>query len=116
MTTDEQLQQIEITIETAKEAVAMAKALDELTRNRNFKKLITEGYFEKESVRAVMLKADPEMQSPEAQADLNKTIDSIGELRQYFVKVNQLGRQAQAAINANEEAREEILAEEQAAA
>lgn len=112
MTPEQQIEHIDISIEQAQESVNLAKALDELSRNRNFKKIITEGYFEKESTRAVLLKADPEMQDEAMQKSVDNIITGIGQLRQYFVSINFKARMAQSAIADNEQAREEILAED----
>lgn len=109
---EETLKKIEVTIEDAKKAVALFKSFEKLLDNSDFKAVITEGYFKDESVRLVLAKATPDMDTPEMQAGIIRSIDSIGLLRQYFVAVTQAGRMAERAILENEEVREEILAED----
>jgi len=112
MTPEEQIEQIDISIEQAQDAVSMQKALDELSRNRNFKKVIQEGFFKTEAQRAVLLKSDPSMQSDDDQKSIDNIILAIGQLRQYFIKVNHLGRMATQAITDNEEEKDMLLNEE----
>lgn len=107
-----QLETIELSIQHAKKTVDTMKALQRLTVNRDFKTLVLSGYFEKEPVRLVLLKADPAMQTPELQAAIIKEMDAIGAFRQYLSGVMQLGRMAEKAIADDEATREEILADE----
>lgn len=111
MNNEEQLENIEISIEQAKKAIDMMESLLKLTKNKDFKKVINEGYFEKEASRLVLLKADPSMQSPEDQRLLDNSIIAIGFLRQYFSAVIQMGRMAERSIANDEVTREELLGE-----
>lgn len=106
------LQEIEANIKQASTIVEFGTAIERLSINRDFKKVITEGYFEKEAVRLVHLKADVSMQSAAQQADIVKQLDAIGALSQFLNTKLQLSRLASRSIAADEEAREEILAEE----
>lgn len=111
MSNEEQLETIELTIEQAKEAVAMADALTALQNSKHFKKVISTGYFEKEATRLVFLKGDPSMQEEADQAQVLKAIDAVSLLRQHFITINILGRMAEKSIKDCEETREEILSE-----
>jgi predicted ATPase with chaperone activity len=106
------LETIELSIKHAKKSVDLMKSLDRLTRNRDFKALFLEGYFEKEPVRLVTLKADPNMQDAESQEAIIKQMDAIGTVRQYLSGILQMGRMAEKAIADDEATREEMLAEE----
>jgi len=108
---DQQIDELEIGIEVARKAVDRAKALDELSRNRNFKKIILEGYFEEEAQRLVLLKSDPNMQSDEQQKALDNAIIGIGQLRQHFITINQFGRMAAQSIAEDEETLDELREE-----
>lgn len=108
----DQLEQIEISIEEAKKTVAMKEALHNLLDNKDFKAVIEEGYFEKEASRVVLLKSDPEMQDEKSQKQLDHTIIAIGSLRQYFRTIMQLGYMAERSIADDEATREDLLAEE----
>lgn len=107
----QELREIELDIAQADESIALLEDLMKLEKNRSFKKVILEGYFEKEAVRLVHLKADPEFQTEERQAELMKAIDAIGSLRNFFRAVYQIGRMAEKAKADHEEARNEIMAE-----
>jgi len=108
---DADLETIDISIKQAKENVALKRSLLRLQENPDFDKLMINGYFENEAVRLVLLRADPSQQDEAAQATINKQLDSIGFLRQYFIAVNQIGAMAEKAIQDDERTREDILAE-----
>jgi len=107
-----QQEEIEISIEQAKKVVALRDALRRLHSNKDFIKVIKEGYFVEDASRLVLLKADPEMMSDELQASIERQIIAIGQLSQYFGKTEALGTMSERAITENQEALEEIAAEE----
>lgn len=106
------IQAIEANIKEARRIVDLGESLERLRSNRDFKKVIVEGYFEQEAIRLVHLKADPSMQSAESQKSIVSQMDAIGSLHQYFNTVYQKASLARKAIAADEETRDEILAEE----
>lgn len=106
------IQAIEANIKEARKIVDLGESLERLRSNRDFKKVIVEGYFEQEAIRLVHLKADPSMQSAESQKSIVSQMDAIGSLHQYFTAVYQKASLARKAIAADEETRDEILAEE----
>lgn len=108
---DYSVKEIEIGIAEAKKHVDKMNALHKLIKNKDFIKVITEGYFEHESTRLVLLKADPNIQDEMNQKRIDKSIDSIGYLRQYFNAINQLGQMAENSIHDAEAAKQELLAE-----
>lgn len=79
MNTNEQ-EQIQVTIEDALAQIELGKSLDRLHRNKDFKKLILEGYQVKYAARQVSLLADPSANKPEVHAGLQ----GIAELLAYF--------------------------------
>ena len=109
----EDLNQIELDIDHAREAIDRADALKRLFANKDFKRIIENGYFVDEASRLVLVKADPEMDSPEAQVNIQRSIDAIGPLRVYFRAILQFGDMAQRAIIDDEQTRENILTEVQ---
>jgi len=112
MNQDDQLDSLQITIEQAEEAIAMADALKRLHKNKDFRSVIVDGYFKSEASRIVLLKADPEMQTPENQSDVNNIITSIGGLYGYFGKINALANMLVNQLANDEATREEILQEQ----
>lgn len=112
MDQQQQLQQIEISIDQAKEAVALSSALRRLHQNKDFELVITKGFFDAEASRAVLLRADPEMQSDENQKQINDIITSIGGLYGFLSKVYRVGQMAEQSMSDDQETRGEILQEQ----
>lgn len=111
MTPDEQIHEVEISIEEAKQTLELRDALRKLRENPDFKKVIEENYFKEEASRLVLLKADMNVQDREIQKQINKQIDAIGYFRGYLQSLFQLGSQAEQALAEAERTREEILEE-----
>jgi len=108
----ETIQEIEQNIKQAKSLVEFGDALERLKGNKDFKKVIVEGFFEKEAIRLVHLKADRNMQSGDIQKSIITQMDAVGVLSQYFNTILIQANQASKSIAADEEARDELLAEE----
>ena len=108
---DYDLETIELSIKAAKENIALSKSVQRLQKNRDFKSVVLEGFFEREAVRLVLLKADPAMQSAEDQKAIVQQMDAIGAFRQYLGACLHLGRMAEKALEDDEETRAELLAE-----
>lgn len=109
MNNEAQIEQVELSIEHAKLSIDNKIALQRLTNNKDFEKIILEGYFKDEASRLVLLKADPSMDN--FQALIDKQIIAVGQFRQYLATIMVLGTQAEKAIADDEETREELLAE-----
>lgn len=110
-TQDQYLNMLDQQIKDAQVTLEMGKALARLRDNPDFKKLVVKGYLENEAVRLVHLKADPSMQSVPDQAGIDRDINSIGSLAQYFRAVEMMGARAESSIAEAEAAREEIQQE-----
>ena len=109
--TNQAIQAIDRNIKEAKATLEIGNALERLRGNKDFKKIVMEGYFRDEAVRLVHLKSDPSMQTPEYQKSIITQMDAIGALNQYFTTlVHQAGLAAKS-IASDEEALEELLAE-----
>lgn len=106
-----QIEQIEINMERAEGNVSVYKALQRLTDNKDFKRIVLEGYFKDEASRVVLLKADPSVQDMEQQISLDNQIIAIGQLRQYFHTITQIGRMSEHAIVEDSKTHEELLEE-----
>lgn len=88
-----------------------AEALERLLRNRDFKRIVDNGLFNKEATRLVMLKADHDNQDDFRQAEILKGIDSIGYLRNHFNTITALGGQAKLRTEESRQAIAEIRSE-----
>lgn len=108
----DQIKEIELNIKQAQKIVEQGNALERLRSNSDFKKIISEGYFEQEAIRLVHLKADQNMQSESHQKSIIAQMDAIGALNQYFQTVFHRASLAGKAIEADEQTREELLAED----
>jgi hypothetical protein len=107
-----QLQELEISLEDAQDRVNMAEALQRLHENKDFRKVILDGYFAKESQRVVMARADVNFHSEENLKQNLDAITGIGQLGAYFHKTFVFGESAYRAIEADKETKAEILAEQ----
>jgi hypothetical protein len=103
-----QLAEIELSLEQAKEVVAVGLALQRLYTNPDFLKVIADGYFKDEALRLVYLKGDNVLDT-EALKDVDNQIIAIGLLRAYFRKVMGQAQQAQQAIQDMQDMQHEIL-------
>lgn len=112
MSKSNEIQELEENIQRAKAHVEFGSTVERLLSNRDFKKVISEGYFEQEAIRLVHLKADPNMQSTAQQESIVKQMDAIGSLKQYLRVKCRVAEQAVHSIAADEETRDELLAEE----
>lgn len=111
MNQETQLNEIEISMDSAKRSIEVWQSLNRLLDNKDFKVVITDGYFKDEAVRLVGLKADPNMQTADMQKDVENSIRSISELRMYFRKLEMLAKQCEMSIADLEQAKEAVLAE-----
>ena len=105
------VQAIEREIQHSKELFELGKGLERLRSNRDFKKIMVEGYLEQECIRLVLLKADQNMQSVEKQASIVKQMDAIGAVNQYFQTVMVKAAMAEKSLVADEHERELLIAE-----
>ena len=111
MSNEYEIEQVELTIKQAKEAVDLKDSVLKLQKNKDFKAVINEGYFENQASRLVLLKADPSMQSDRDQKEIDNNIIAIGYLRQYLSSLVQLGYKAEREVLDAEEAKQELIAE-----
>lgn len=109
---EDTIKSIELNIVQAKKIEEVGNALERLKANKDFKRVVIEGYFEQEAVRLVHLKSDPSFQTEQLQQSIISQIDAIGNLSQYFQTLRHKASLANKAIEADEETRDELLAEE----
>ena len=108
----EDTQAIELSLAQANASIKKMKDFIKLTENDLFKELITEGYFETEASRLVMLKGEPSMQEDKHQAAITKAIDGIGSFRQFLRVIIHEGNMALKAKEDSEAALDEDNAED----
>ena len=108
----QEVQEIEISIEEAKERIKIMNAILKLVDNDNYKTVFEEEYFGNECARLVLFRADPSQQTPALQEDINNAITAIGYLHVFLRAQVQMGRRAEMDLKADQETREEILMED----
>ena len=111
MNTEDTVQQIELNIKESRKVADLGDALARLKTNRDFKKVILEGFFEQEAIRLVHLKADTNMQSAESQKAILTQLDAVGALAQYFRTLEFRASLANKSIQFDEQTRDELLLE-----
>lgn len=106
-----EMQNLELSIADAKKKIARMECLERLQKNQDFIDLIEKGFMETHAIRQVMLKAHPSLQSDSAQKLLDAQINAIGNFKQFLIAVFTEGQNAKAALEADEQTREEMLKE-----
>jgi len=105
------IQTLELTIEQAKKSVELMKKLERLHKNRDFKAIIEDELFNEYAKTLTLMVADPSLQSPEDQKDLNLESHMVGRFRQYLSSIFQKGRLAEKSILDSEAELDELRAE-----
>ena len=107
----EQIQGIELSIETAKEMLKRCNNEVKLAENAQFKDVIIEGYLKEEAARLASMLAEPQMQDEINQRELYSAIKAIGHLRQYLINIRMTGERLKADILDGEETVQMLLDE-----
>lgn len=97
------IEQVELGIKEARKTVDLATSVKKLQRNRDFKAVVSQGYFKEEAARLVHLKGNPGMQTPEHQAAILRQIDSISAFATYLDHLVRFGEMAEQAIEEDQE-------------
>jgi hypothetical protein len=107
--------QLEDQIADNRELVAKRDIAIKLAGNREFNKLIIEGFLKEDCARYAQLSADPSM-SAESRADSLGLAQAAGHLKRYLSVTVQMGNRAEAEILKLEEAIQEARIEDAEAA
>ena len=110
--TEQQLEEIEVSIAEAKLAMKDRDDLLSLMNDARFKRLIEERYFTEEPRRLVMLKGAGLREEQILRVD--RLMYGVSALDQFFRQVITNGNQMEQALKDDENAREEILEEQTA--
>ena len=102
MNNENDVRTIELNIDQAKATVDRMKVFMRLVDNKDFQEIIEKGYFEDEAVRLVGALASPGLADEVSQNEMQKDIQAIGRLRQYFYAITAQGRAAEGAIKSHE--------------
>lgn len=106
------IENIEVSIDQATKTVNRMNSIFTLSKNKDFIDVIDKGYFVEEASRLVLLKADPNLQKPEDQASIIRSIDAIGHFRQYLSNCISIGRMMEKSLVDDIHTRDELLMED----
>lgn len=104
---------IERDVANYKADIKLLEALERLEKNRDFITIIGKGYLEKEALRLVKLRTDPNTQSETSQRNIMRDIDGIASLNDYLSFIHRDGDLAKASLERSEQTVEAMLIEEQ---
>jgi len=105
------IETLEVQMDQAKDAIELRDAVRRLINNKDFQKVILEGYFEKEPARLVALLSDPSMQIEDRQVGLKNSMIGIGQLQMHFRFIESYAQQMEAAMQEDEETHTNMMAE-----
>lgn len=106
------IQELDASIASAKETIELGAALERLFSNKDFKKVVLNGYFKDEAVRLVHLRGDSTNQSFEALASLDNKIMAISSFSIYLKNIQKEAELADKTVNLDEQTRNEISLED----
>jgi len=104
----EQLQEIDDRINELENDVAMGEALERLKENEDFKKLILEGYFDKEATRIMGVLTEPLKFKREVMENLQDKMASIRNLKEFLQIKEQNARFAREQIEEEKQYRKDV--------
>lgn len=110
-----EIAEFERNIAQSKANIAFGAAIERLKTNRDFKEVVSTGYFEKEAVRLVHLMGSPHMQTPEKQASIVRDLAAISGFSEYLNTGLFKAELAAKSLPDTEEALAEMLQEQAAA-
>ncbi len=106
-----QVEEVRISIEQKKEMIGLGDAVERLSRNRDFKKLIDTEYFGNEPKRLVSLLGHPDMQDEYSQKEIHNQMLAIAYFRKYLGHIEVFAEQARQSLPADEQTEAELLNE-----
>lgn len=105
-----EMEQIEQSIQSAKQQIELGSALQRLRNNKDFKKIFGELYFREEPIRLVMALSNPHLQDAVAQTSLHNQMQSIGCVADFLRVIEHNAYLAQKNLESAEALHEELLA------
>lgn len=93
-TRTEQLEAIRAQLKDAQETQAMLEVLDRLERNRDFKKVILEGFLKKHVLEQTSMIARPDAQHELVQQAIQRNLAGASALNGYMATLRQMGNAA----------------------
>ena len=110
----QEIEQIEVTIEQAMEIIDRGRAIERLEMNPDFRRLVLDGYFADEAARLTHLLSDPVTIMQGHQDLVKNDLMSIGGFKRYLMTIRHLAAQAERDVNDARNEMEYIRVEEHA--
>ena len=104
------IEELEVSLDYVKSLVEKRDQALKLTSNREYKKLVLEGYFKEEASRLALLTADPSLR-PEMREDVFLSLQGISKMNEYMRYIIIQGNQAESELKEYEEALDEAREE-----
>jgi hypothetical protein len=111
MNTEQQIQQVEVAIEDAKNHVAFGEAMSRLEKNRDFQLVIEQGFLRDEALRLVGLTAEINL-APAQMESVHASIRGIGEFKAWWRGRKVFAAQMRDTVTEYEGVLDEIRADE----
>lgn len=111
MNNDDQIQQVEMSLEEARRIQAFRDAIFRLERNSDYKTVITDGYFRDEALRLVMISGEFNL-SEKAQEAVINDIKAISSLAQFLRNAVTAGSLMDQEVKSYQETLDEIREEQ----
>ena len=108
---ENELEQVEVSIEEATAAIKLMDAYDKLAANADFNLIVGQGYFNEEAGRVCSMMADPTMEDDINQRELQSQAKAIGHFRQYLIQIKRRGMIMQDGLEDNELVAQELREE-----
>jgi hypothetical protein len=106
-----EIQTLELTIEQAKNAVKLKDQAERLIKNRDFKAVFEEEYFDSYVRNTSLLLAEVKYDNPKMYEDLVDELEAVGRVRGFIQGIFQKAREAEKAI-VNAQSEIDLLREE----
>ena len=106
------ISELDAVIVTCQKQIELGKAVERLYRNPDFKKVVGEGYFEKEPIRLVHAMSSPVFNNPEKREALLREMEGVSRFSAYLSDIVNAGERAVNQLHDTEELRQNLIEEE----
>ena len=107
---EQEIETVELTIAEGKRLMERRAAAQRLAKNKDFQKLVLEGYFVDEAARLALLYSDPNM--AQHREHIEKDLYGVGGFKRYMSTIIQMGNIAENEMSDHEQTLEELRAED----
>ena len=106
------ISELDAVITTCQNQIELGKAVERLYRNPDFKKVVGEGYFEKEPIRLVRALSSPVFNNPEKREALMREMEGVSRFSAYLSDIVNAGERAVTQLHETEDLRQTMIEED----